>query len=81
RLDRALASNSFINRFSPVEVSHLSKCRSDHAVIRIVLEADSGNSSRRKEHIFSNFSGNKRAAMKELDDLFKEYRIGPATKK
>ncbi|XP_058757456.1 uncharacterized protein LOC131630719 [Vicia villosa] len=54
RLDRAMASNSFINRFSPVKVKHLSRFHSDHAAISISLEVDESlNSvSRKRPYLF-----------------------------
>ncbi|XP_058768237.1 uncharacterized protein LOC131641969 [Vicia villosa] len=52
RLDRAIASHSFLNRFSPIRVIHLPRYGSDHAALRIDLEADSGNLSRKRYHLF-----------------------------
>lgn len=49
RLDMALASPSFINRYSPIEVQHLSRFQFDHAAISISLEAElSQNNSKGK---------------------------------
>ncbi|XP_058774622.1 uncharacterized protein LOC131648906 [Vicia villosa] len=54
RLDREMASNSFINRFSPIRFYHLSRFHSDHAAISISLEAENTqNTDRRKRpHLF-----------------------------
>lgn len=52
RIDRALASEAFINRFSPIEVSHLPRYGSDHAVLKIDLEAPNRDAQRRKPYIF-----------------------------
>lgn len=40
RQDKAIASNSFINCFSPLKVIDLPKYDLDHAIIRIVLETE-----------------------------------------
>lgn len=54
RLDRSLATNSFINIFTPIKVYHLSRSVSDHAAIRITLEAEyvSLNSRVNISHLF-----------------------------
>lgn len=52
RLDRSLASNSFMNRFSPIKVSHMSCFGFDHATIRIELKVDLGNRYRKIMHMF-----------------------------
>lgn len=52
RLDRALVSNEFSNRFATIKVSYLPRYGSDHAVIRIELEADSNSKGRKRAHIF-----------------------------
>ncbi|XP_058758387.1 uncharacterized protein LOC131631620 [Vicia villosa] len=52
RLDRAIASQSFLNRFSPHKVSHLPRFGSDHAVLKIELEVDLGSKGRRRVHLF-----------------------------
>ncbi|XP_058746012.1 uncharacterized protein LOC131618873 [Vicia villosa] len=52
RLDRALASPNLQNRFSPIKVIHLPRFVSDHAVVRIDMEADLGANNRRRRHIF-----------------------------
>lgn len=52
RLDRALATEEFLNRFSPIEVIHLPRYGSDHAVIKIELEVSKHDTSRGKPHVF-----------------------------
>jgi endonuclease/exonuclease/phosphatase family metal-dependent hydrolase len=52
RLDRALASEDFINRFSPTRVTHLPRYGSDHSVLLIELEVDLGAAQRKKVHLF-----------------------------
>lgn len=52
RLGRSLASNIFINRFSPIKVSHLACFGSDHASIKIKLEVDVGNRERKSVRLF-----------------------------
>ncbi|XP_058750083.1 uncharacterized protein LOC131623075 [Vicia villosa] len=52
RLDRCLAKEEFVNRFSPIKVSHLGRFGSDHAAIRIQLEVDSSVATRKKCHMF-----------------------------
>lgn len=52
RLDRAIDSQNFLNRFSLTRVIHLPRSGSDHAVIRVDLEADMGVNARRRQHIF-----------------------------
>ncbi|XP_058746204.1 uncharacterized protein LOC131619080 [Vicia villosa] len=52
RLDRALASQNFLNRFSPTKVLHLPRFGLDRAVLRIGLEADLGSNDKRRKHLF-----------------------------
>lgn len=49
RLDRCLAKEGFINRFSPIQVSHLGRYGSDHAVIQLQVEVNSSSIARRKK--------------------------------
>jgi len=51
RIDKALANEEFINRFSPIKVSHLARFGSDHAAILISLEHTPPR-DRRKKRIF-----------------------------
>lgn len=48
RLDRAMANEKVINRFSPIQVSHLSRFRSDHSALSMELELFS-KSEKKKE--------------------------------
>ncbi|XP_058763625.1 uncharacterized protein LOC131637081 [Vicia villosa] len=52
RLDRCLASEGYINRFSPIKVSHLEGYGSDHVAVRIILEDEMRGSARKRQHIF-----------------------------
>lgn len=52
RLDRALANDSFISRFSPISVTHLPRFGSDHSPLRICLEYFAHTISRRRPHLF-----------------------------
>jgi hypothetical protein len=52
RLDRALANVEFINRFSPIKVSHLPRFGSDHAAVLICLESPLSGNSRRRRRLF-----------------------------
>lgn len=45
-LDRAIATQHFLNRFSPTKVTHLSRFGSDHMTLRIELEADLGRNEK-----------------------------------
>lgn len=51
-LDRALATNQFVNKFSPIKVLHLSCFGSDHAALRIDLEAEDTENRKKKIHVF-----------------------------
>lgn len=97
RLDRAMALEDFINKFSPIKVNHLARFRSDHLTLAVCLEAFSANERKKKRHIFcfeevgsrddkcdrliqqnwTKTGGSceeKLAAMKYLDEEFKELR-------
>lgn len=50
--DWSLANGSFINMFSHIKVYHLTCFGSDHAVIRIGLEADPEGGMKRMKHNF-----------------------------
>ncbi|KAK2435568.1 hypothetical protein QL285_020615 [Trifolium repens] len=52
RLDRALATQSFMNRFSPTRVAHLPRYGSDHAALLIVLEAHHYSRRKKRVHLF-----------------------------
>ncbi|WJX27814.1 hypothetical protein P8452_16597 [Trifolium repens] len=52
RLDRALGNEGFVNRFSPIKVSHLPRFKSDHAVILIHLEAPHQGGCRKRKKLF-----------------------------
>lgn len=52
RLDRVLASNSFINIFNPLRVIHLHRYDSNHSAIRINLEADQAEKEGKKRYQF-----------------------------
>jgi hypothetical protein len=52
RLDRAMSTEGFMNRFSPIHVLHLPRYGSDHAALIITLEAPSQNEQRRRKHLF-----------------------------
>ncbi|MCI18708.1 hypothetical protein A2U01_0039863 [Trifolium medium] len=52
RLDRALSSDEFLNRFSPVHVLHLPRYGSDHAALVITLEAPIHRVQRRRKRPF-----------------------------
>lgn len=52
RLDRCLAKEEFINRFSSIRVYHLGRFGSDHATIKIQLEDNKVAKNRRRRHIF-----------------------------
>lgn len=52
RLDRCLTTEIFINRFTHIKVPHLPRYRSDHAAIKITLEANICENGSRREHIF-----------------------------
>jgi hypothetical protein len=52
RLDRALANVEFIDRFSPIKVSHLPRFGSDHAAVLICLESPLSGNSRRRRRLF-----------------------------
>ncbi|KAK2424153.1 hypothetical protein QL285_034543 [Trifolium repens] len=63
RLDRVMASDGFINRFSPIRVLHLPRYGSDHAALIITLEAPSQQEQRRRKRIFrfeESWTGNAR---------------------
>ncbi|CAK8544681.1 unnamed protein product [Lathyrus sativus] len=51
-LDRSIATESFINRFSPIKINHLPRYGSDHVTIRIDLEADIFGHGRKERHLF-----------------------------
>jgi hypothetical protein len=51
RLDRALATEDFLNRFSPFKVVHLQRYGSDHAAILILLEHQDP-SKKKRVHLF-----------------------------
>jgi hypothetical protein len=52
RLDRAMGSENFLNRFAPIRVFHLPRFGSDHAAILIHLEADPNSRRKRRKRIF-----------------------------
>lgn len=52
RLDRCLISSSFLDKFSPITVTHLARFGSDHAALRIVLEEKATHDGMKKKHIF-----------------------------
>lgn len=52
RLDRAVATENFINTFSPLQVSHLPRFGSDHSVLKICLEVQSQPNEKKKQHLF-----------------------------
>lgn len=52
RLDRALASHSFINRYNPIKVHQLSRFLSDHASISISLEAEPDQNCGRRKRVY-----------------------------
>lgn len=52
RLDRGLATESFINRFSPIKTLHLPRYGSDHAPLLFELEARSNEYQKKRNHIF-----------------------------
>jgi hypothetical protein len=52
RLDRALSTDEFINRFSPVHVLHLPRYGSDHPALIITLEASTHEVQRRRKRLF-----------------------------
>lgn len=52
RLDRALATESFITAHSPIKVMHLPRFGSDHSAISITLEDVSAGKDRKKVHVF-----------------------------
>lgn len=52
RLDRAVATEEFINRFSPIRVLHLPRYGSDHVPILIELQAVSLRSRKKRTRIF-----------------------------
>ncbi|KAK2422548.1 hypothetical protein QL285_033075 [Trifolium repens] len=52
RLDRALATQSFMNRFSPTRVIHLPRYGSDHAALLVVLEAQHYSRRKKRVHLF-----------------------------
>lgn len=52
RLDRALATADFLNRFSPTRVIHLPRFGSDHAALMVLLEAQNQTIRRKKIHLF-----------------------------
>lgn len=52
RLDRGMASEAFINRFSPIKVVHLPRNGSDHAPLLFELEACTADNQQRRVHLF-----------------------------
>jgi hypothetical protein len=52
RLDRAMATDNFINNFSPVHVTHLPRYGSDHAAILMELEVAPDSNHKKKPHLF-----------------------------
>lgn len=52
RLDRAMANDNFISRFSPIRVTHLPCFGSDHSPLRINLEDHAQVSIRKRPHLF-----------------------------
>lgn len=52
RLDRAMGSEALMNRFSPIKVVHLSRYKSDHAAIMILLEANEYMIRKKRTHLF-----------------------------
>lgn len=52
RLDRAMGTEAFLNRFSPTKVVHLSRYKSDHAAIMVLLEANEYMTRRKRAHLF-----------------------------
>lgn len=52
RLDRAVATEEFISRFSPIRVLHLPRYGSDHAPILIDLESDFMNAHKKRTRLF-----------------------------
>lgn len=52
RLDRAMTSDGFINRFTPVKVAHLPRFGSDHSAFRYPLKITPLMNKKKKPHIF-----------------------------
>lgn len=52
RLDRALAIDLFINRFIPIQVTHLPRFESDHTPLLICLEASPHSFLKKRIHLF-----------------------------
>lgn len=52
RLDRVVDSTSFIHRFSPIKVLHVSRHGSDRATIRVDLEAILEEDKKKRKFIF-----------------------------
>jgi hypothetical protein len=52
RLDRALGSEDFLNRFSPTKVVHLPRFGSDHAALLVLLEAHDYGVKKKRIHLF-----------------------------
>jgi hypothetical protein len=52
RLDRAIASDGFINMFSPIKVKYLQHFGSEHSAIKISLEEFDNDNHKKKVHLF-----------------------------
>lgn len=52
RLDRVCGNDEFMSRFSPIQVTHLPRFGSDHAVIMIELDMPVIENNRRRKRIF-----------------------------
>jgi hypothetical protein len=52
RLDRALGTEEFINRFSPIKIVHLPRFGSDHAAVLTCLEIPTQWNNRRRKRLF-----------------------------
>ncbi|MCI22919.1 hypothetical protein A2U01_0044097, partial [Trifolium medium] len=52
RLDRAMATEGFINRYTPINVNHLGRFRPDHAAVAVCLEANPADDRRKIVYVF-----------------------------
>ncbi|XP_058724620.1 uncharacterized protein LOC131596076 [Vicia villosa] len=98
-----VATEAYINKFSPIQVNHLSRYGSDHAAVRIETEVDRGRGRKKRRYIFrfeevwsrdpkceeyvnriwnnpSTRGHHKLAAMKKLEVVFKDYKLGSTSK-
>ena len=91
RLDRAIASDGFINMFSPIKVKYLQRFGSDYSAIKISLEEFANDNHKIKEVNCEQLvrdiwrrtrdnCGDKRAVIQSLDEEFKHLRTNEVKK-